>query len=93
MDASHPRRIARHVDYAIVTRLAGNNDEPPLMSVAGLGGFGTQGAARLVADPAAIAALVSELPKDSEKNLQIVISLKISDFKIVSREVVATRVW
>ena len=81
-------------DYAIVTRLAGNTDEPPLMSVAGLGGFGTQGAARLIADPSAIAALVSNLPRGWErKNLQIVISLKISDFKIVSREVVATRVW
>jgi hypothetical protein len=81
-------------DYAIVTRLAGSNDEPPLMSVAGLGGFGTEGAARLVADSASIAAMVSELPKGWEKkNLQIVISLKISDFKIVSREVVATRVW
>ncbi|MBB5060469.1 hypothetical protein HDF16_005205 [Granulicella aggregans] len=96
------RRWALHIhvgshdtaDYAIVTRLAGNSDEPPLMSVAGLGGFGTQGAAQLVADPSAVAALVSGLPKGWErKNLQIVIGLKISDYKIVSREVVATRVW
>jgi hypothetical protein len=81
-------------DFAIVTRLAGNSDEPPLMSIAGLGGFGTQGAAKLVADPRAIEALVRDLPKGWEKkNLQFVVSFKISDFKVVRREVVAFRVW
>ena len=81
-------------DYAIITRLAGNRDEPPLMSVAGLGGFGTQGAAKLVTDPEALEALAPNLPKGWEKkNLQIVLSLKISDFKVTSREVVATCVW
>jgi hypothetical protein len=81
-------------DYAIISRLPGNGDDPPLMSVAGLGGYGTEAAAKLVTDPKAIEELVHALPRGWEKrNLQVVLSIKVSDFKVTSREVVASRVW
>jgi len=89
-------RLGTHdtADYAIITRLAGRSDDLPLMSVAGLGGFGTQAAAKLVTDPKSVEALVRGLPKGWEKkNMQVVISFTISNFKVTDRQVVATRVW
>jgi hypothetical protein len=89
-------RVGAHdtADYAIITRLAGRGEDSPLMSVAGLGGFGTQAAAKVVTDPNSVESLVRELPKGWEKkNLQVVIRFTISNFKVIDRQVVATRVW
>jgi len=104
IDETQPpnRRWTLHVDqnshdtadYAIVTRLIGNGEDQPLMSVAGLGSFGTLSAARLISDPKAIEAITSKLPKGWEKmSFQVVVGLKISDFKVTNTEILATRAW
>lgn len=81
-------------DYAIVTRLVANGDDDPMMTVAGLGGFGTQAAARLITDPQAVASMVRNLPHDwNKKNLQVVLKIKASDFNVTGSEVVAYEIW
>lgn len=80
-------------DYAIVTRLVAHGDDAPMMSVAGLGGFGTQAAANLIADPRAFDSMVHKLPHDwNKKNLQVVLKVKASDF-VTNSEVVAYEIW
>lgn len=81
-------------DYAIVTRLAGSNGDAPVLIVAGMGQYGTVAAAQFVCDPAAVATLAQNLPKGWEKqNLQVVLHIRVVDFKAASTDVVAMRTW
>lgn len=81
-------------DYAILTRLLNEDGNAPLLSVAGLGQYGTLAAANLVCSPSAIFAVTRQLPKDwAKKNLQVVLRVQVVDFKPGVAEVVALRSW
>jgi hypothetical protein len=81
-------------DYAIVSRVLQQDGTAPLLSVAGLGQYGTLAATEFVFDPARLAALQHTLPADwSRHNLQILLHIKVNDFKPVSVVTVATHSW
>jgi hypothetical protein len=81
-------------DYAILTRLLNEDGNAPLLSVAGLGQYGTLAAANFVCSPSAIFAVTRQLPKDwAKKNLQVVLRVQVVDFKPGVAEVVALRSW
>jgi hypothetical protein len=81
-------------DYAIITRLAQSNGDAPVLIVAGMGQYGTLAAAQFVCDPASVAALAQNLPKGWEKqNLQVVLHIRVVDFKAASTDVVAVKTW
>jgi hypothetical protein len=81
-------------DYAIVTRLIQRPADAPMLSVAGMGQYGTLAAADFVCNPAAISEMVRHLPKDwASRNLQIILHVKVIDFKPVATDVVAVHAW
>ena len=80
-------------DYAIVTRIVGSNDAP-MLSVAGMGQYGTLAAADFICNPTTVSGLVQSLPRRWEdKNLQLVLHVKIVDFKVVATDVIAVHLW
>jgi hypothetical protein len=86
--------VPEPADYAIITRLVRRDGDASLMSIAGLGQYGTLAAAELVCSPAGIKSVADKLPRDwPEKNLQIVIRVNVVDFKASATEVVAFRSW
>ena len=81
-------------DYAIITRLAQTNGDAPILSVAGMGQYGTLAAAGFICDPASVAQLTHQLPKGWEsRNLQLVLHIRVVDFKPASSDIVAVRTW
>jgi hypothetical protein len=81
-------------DYAIVTRLTPKPGDAPILSVAGMGQYGTLAASDFVCNPAAVSDMVSRLPKDwANRNLQLILHVKVIDFKPAITEVVAVHVW
>ena len=80
-------------DYAIVTRIAHSTDAP-MLSVAGMGQYGTLAAADFICNPAAISDMARKLPPHWETgNLQLVLHVKVVDFKVAATEVVANYTW
>jgi hypothetical protein len=80
-------------DYAIVTRVAHSADAP-MLSVAGMGQYGTLAAADFICNPAAISEMARNLPEHWEKrNLQLVLHVKVIDFKVAATQVIATHTW
>lgn len=81
-------------DYAIITRMAQRNGDAPILSVAGMGQYGTVAAAGFICSPASINQLARQLPKGwASRNLQAVLHVRVVDFKAVSTDVVAVRTW
>jgi len=81
-------------DYAIITRLVAHSGDAPVLSVAGMGQYGTLAAADFVCNPVSLRQLAGQLPKDwAARNLQVILHLKVIDFKPVSTEVVAIHTW
>jgi hypothetical protein len=81
-------------DYAIISRVLQQDDTSPLLSVAGLGQYGTLAATEFVFDPAQLEALQRTLPADwQHHNLQILLHIKVNDFKPVSVTMVAAHSW
>jgi hypothetical protein len=81
-------------DFAIVTRLAQNHNDAPMMSVAGMGQYGTLAAAKYICNPASVSQLAGQLPRGWEKlNLQFVLHVRVLNFKPESTDVVAIRTW
>lgn len=81
-------------DYAIVTRLTQRSGDAPILSVAGMGQYGTLAASDFVCSPAAISEMTSLLPKDwASRNLQLILHVKVIDFKPAATEVIAVHVW
>ena len=81
-------------DYAIVTRLTQTPGDAPILSVAGMGQYGTLAASDFVCSPAAISAMTHLLPKDwASRNLQLILHVKVIDFKPAATEVIAVHVW
>jgi len=80
-------------DYAIVTRIAHSSDAP-MLSVAGMGQYGTLAAADFICNPTAISDMARNLPPHWEsQNLQFILHVKVVDFKVAGTEVVATHLW
>lgn len=81
-------------DYAIITRIVQRDGDSPVVSVAGLGQYGTSAAAELVSSPTDIHIITDRLQKDwAKKNLQVVLRIRVIDFKPTVSEVVAFRSW
>lgn len=81
-------------DYAIITRWVQVNGDGPILSVGGMGAYGTVAAAQFICDPAAIARLDRQLPKGWEnRNLQLVLHVRVVDYHPASSEVVAVQTW
>lgn len=81
-------------DYAIITRLAQHSGDAPILSVAGMGQYGTLAAADFICSPASVAQLTRQLPADwTNRNLQVVLHVHVVDFKPVSSDVVAQAIW
>jgi hypothetical protein len=81
-------------DYAIITRLIQRPGDAPVLSVAGMGQYGTLAATEFVCSPAAISEMTRRLPKDwANRNLQLVLHVKVVDFKPASTEVIAMHTW
>lgn len=80
-------------DYAIITRIA-HSDDAPILSVAGMGQYGTLAAADFICNPSAIAEMARHLPKDwATRNLQLILHVKVVDFKAAATQVVAIHTW
>jgi hypothetical protein len=81
-------------DYAIITRVGQRNGDAPILSVAGLGQYGTIAAAGFICNPASVEQLVQRLPRDwASHNLQVVLHVRVVDFKAASSDVVAVKSW
>jgi hypothetical protein len=81
-------------DYAVVTRLTHAHGDAPMLSVAGMGQYGTLAATEFVCSPTAVSEMTQHLPRDwANRNLQLVLHVKVVDFKPVATEVVATHIW
>lgn len=81
-------------DYAIVSRLTVNHSDAPMMSIAGMGQYGTLAAAKYICNPASISQLAAQLPQGWEKqNMQFVLHVRVVNFKPESTDVVAVRTW
>jgi hypothetical protein len=81
-------------DYAIVTRVLRHEEDEPLVSVAGMGQYGTLAATDLICRPEGLHQLTASLGKDWQRhNLQVVLRIKILDFTPVSTSIIATHTW
>lgn len=81
-------------DYGIITRLTQRHGDAPIMSVAGMGQYGTLAAADFICNPSAISEMTRHLPNDwVNRNLQIILHVKVVDFRPASTEVVAVHTW
>ncbi len=81
-------------DFAIITRVLRHDEDEPMVSVAGMGQYGTLAATDFVCKPEAIRQLSAALGKDGlRKNFQVVLRIKIMDFKPTSTSIVATHIW
>ena len=80
-------------DYAIISRSV-QDGNAPLICVAGMGQYGTLAATDFVFQPAAIASLEKLSPTDwQHHNLQLLLRIKVIDFKPVSVDVIASHIW
>ena len=81
-------------DYAIITRLAASKDSLPLVSVAGLGQYGTLAATDFLFRPEDVATLRQTLGADwLKRNFQVVLRIKITNFKPTKVVIVDQRTW
>lgn len=81
-------------DYAIVTRLMGQDGEAPLLVLAGMGQYGTVGATEFALSPSMMKSLNRLAPHGWEKrNLQVVLHLRVADFKNTVPEIMAVHSW
>jgi hypothetical protein len=81
-------------DYAIISRLLSQDGSSSLVSVAGLGQYGTLAATEFVFEPERLREFERSAAKDwRQHNLQILLHIKVSDFKPAPGEVVAVHIW
>jgi len=81
-------------DYAIITRLLDGDHGQTRMTAAGIGQYGTQAAAEFLGSPEKINAFARTAPAGwNNKNLQIVLHVKVVDDVPALEEIVATYQW
>jgi hypothetical protein len=82
------------VDYALITRIIDRERRRVVISVGGLSQFGTEAAGEFLVDDTALSTFARTAPTGWEqRNLQIVLGMKIDGRKIVSPRILATNVW
>lgn len=81
-------------DYAIITRLLEPEGGESIMTAAGIGHYGTEEASEFLSSPDKINAFGRTAPAGwSQKNLQIVMHVKVVDDVPVLSEIVAVHMW
>jgi hypothetical protein len=81
-------------DYAIVTRVFHPDTQAMLVEVAGITQYGTEAGADLITSPEFLAEALHDAPKGwQNKNLQLVLHVKVISGTPTSPKVVATHFW
>lgn len=81
-------------DYVVVSRIRNSPTGALLVVGAGLKGFGTEAAGRLLADSGQLGSLLRKLPPGwDDKNVQIVLHVKVIGNAPAEPELVAWHVW
>jgi len=81
-------------DYSLICRIRNSPTGNLIVVSAGLKQFGTEAAGRVLADPAALGAILTKLPAGWEdKNLQVVLHMKVIGNTPAQPEMVAWHVW
>jgi hypothetical protein len=81
-------------DYALISRLPVSETGGPLITVAGIGQYGTQAAAEFVSSPDRMRDLLRSAPPGwQNKNMQAVLHIKVVGYAPVAVDVVATAYW
>lgn len=81
-------------DYAVVSRLINLKSGRIVITVAGIGQFGTEAAAEFLTNSQELADVVRTAPADwRKKNMQVVLHVKVVDESVDSTNVVASRFW
>jgi hypothetical protein len=82
------------VDFALISRILHSNTGGPVLSIGGIGSFGTQAAAEFVSSPEKMNDLLKSAPPQWEtKNMQAVLRIKVVGYEPVAVDVVATSYW
>jgi hypothetical protein len=82
------------IDYALITRVVDPASQRLVVSVAGLGGYGTQAASEFLTEPAHMQKLKAIAPRDWERrNLQVVISARVINGSSGPPEIIAAYFW
>jgi hypothetical protein len=83
-----------NADYALITRVIDRDGKRVVISVGGLSQFGTEAAGEFITDEAALSAFARTAPHGWEnRNLQIVLGMRIDGRKIVNTRILATNAW
>jgi hypothetical protein len=81
-------------DYSLICRIRNSPTGGLLIVSAGIKQFGTEAAGRLLTDPIELGAILNQLPPGwEERNLQIVLHMKVLGNTPAQPEVVASQVW
>jgi hypothetical protein len=81
-------------DFALISRLQHSNTGGPVLTIGGVGSFGTQAAAEFVTSPDRMNDLLKSAPAGWEKkNMQAVLRIKVVGFAPVAVDVAATSYW
>ncbi len=81
-------------DYSLICRIRNSPTGQLLIVSAGIKQFGTEAAGRILADPVALGSILNKLPPGWEdKNLQVVLHMKVIGNTPAQPEVVAWHVW
>jgi len=81
-------------DYAIVTRVFHPDTQAMLLEVAGITQYGTEAAADLITNPALLGEALHDAPQGwQNKNLQLVLHVKVISGTPASPRVVKTHFW
>jgi hypothetical protein len=82
------------VDYALITRVIDRERRRVVISVGGLSQFGTEAAGEFLVDETALSNFARTAPSGWEqRNVQIVLGMRIDGRKIVNPRILATNVW
>lgn len=81
-------------DYALITRIFDKQHKQILISVGAVSQYGTQAAGKFLTDGNAFGAFErTTKPGWERKNLQIVLSMDISEGRVIDPKIIATNIW
>jgi hypothetical protein len=81
-------------DYSMICRIHNSPTGMLLIVSAGIKQFGTEAAGRILSDPAALGTILNQLPSGwEEKNLQVILHMKVIGNTPAQPELVAWHVW
>jgi hypothetical protein len=81
-------------DYSLICRIRNSPTGNLLIVSAGIKQFGTEAAGRILGDPAALGTILNKLPAGWEdKNLQVVLHMRVIGNAPAQPEMVASYVW